>query len=129
VSELIAQEVVFSFMEDVYFDRPVDAFRRRSVEQTYELPSPSANPSWQMLDWGYGSASYANAVSEDIGKLEQFKDLYNMKLREDARDLPALQTAVAAFQELYRLNEALERDLQWIENLALFPGFCELCSS
>jgi hypothetical protein len=128
LTDTFAKVVVLTAIEDVYFARPVDAFLRRSMEQEYKLRLPSPDTSRQVLAWKLLSVSYAIAVNEDNEELERLKGLH-MKLREDARDLHALLAVVDAFQELNRLKEALRQALQWIENLALFPGFCELCWS
>jgi hypothetical protein len=127
LTETYAQTVVLTSVEDAYFDRPVDAFLRRSMEGEYGPPSPLPNANRRVIEWKHGSVSYPIAVNEDSGELERYKGLH-MKLREDIRGIPALQAVVEAFKELHRLEEALKLELRRIQDRAVFPGGCGLCS-
>jgi hypothetical protein len=128
VRDTFAKVVVLTAIEDVYHDRPVDAFLRRSMDQEYETRSLRPDSDRQALLWTLAGSGFVIAINEDSGELERLKGLH-MRLREDARDLRELPAVVDALLELNRLKEALRRELRRIEHLADFPGTCSLESN
>jgi hypothetical protein len=125
LTESFAKVVVLTSVEDLYADRRVNAFPRRSMEQNYELFSQQQDSNRLVLSWIDLNHRYALAVHEDRGELERIKVLH-LKLHEDFRGNREVEQVVAAYQELDELKEALQRELRRIAQLADFPGTCSL---
>jgi hypothetical protein len=127
LTEAYAKTVLLESVDDARRCGTVGAFRRRPIEQMYEISPQSLDTNQRVLEWKLAGLRCVIAVGEDSGELERLKGLH-IRLQEDIRSIPEFRAVVECFKELGRLREALQQELQWIEHLPKFPGSCGLWS-
>ncbi|MFC1944612.1 hypothetical protein ACFLX5_03875 [Chloroflexota bacterium] len=115
--------IVKNSVEDAYFNRSVeDTFYRSCMEKEYEQRLLQGGNRHELVC----QDAYVIAVSEDSGELEDLKHLHK-DLRDRIRDIPELKALLKAYREREEVKEALDKELDRIANLAIFPRICDLC--
>jgi len=97
-TDYFVQLVVKKSVQDAYFNHPVeDMFYRSCMEREYEQ-RPLQGGNQHELVWQRASISFVIAVREDLGELENFKNLHK-DLRDRIRDIPELKALLGIYRK------------------------------
>ena len=123
-TERFAPTIVSNAVEGVLRCRPVDDFYRRSAENEYEISRDDERWLLTLVLVGVRYVIARSGTREDLDGLKR----RHIELREKIRDLPELAAIVAAYRQVYQIEDDLRKELEQTNHLAIFPGRCGLCN-